>query len=296
VRQSGLAEVTRPWLVIAWGVLVLTLVDGAYSVVLSSYLPHQEIHSDYKPNEDEHSLDGPIVLVLRQVFHAVERRIDVHEKFLLVLSTVAIAFFTYTLWRATTKLQEAAERQIEDTQKALAIGKQSADAAMLSAQSAISLERPTIMLYRLDFGDMGTANWDAMLQWPKIEVSVKNYGRTPAFIQSLAVEIVCGITLPDEPDYSEHAFDVPPETVIEAKANFDLGATRPHQLTLLEDIEAIKEERKFLWVYGYVQYLDFLGDRHIMRFCKQLLPNGGILGRRYRFIDCYGNPKYIQSA
>jgi hypothetical protein len=53
----------------------------------------------------------------------------VFEKLFLVGSTIAIAAFTYTLWRATTGLFIMAQRQSDDMRESLDIAKQSADAA-----------------------------------------------------------------------------------------------------------------------------------------------------------------------
>ena len=72
----------------------------------------------------------------------VEHFVDQHEKFLLAIATVAIAIFTYTLWRATRGLQVLAAKQSEDTQTALRIAEQSADAAKASADAAVSASAP----------------------------------------------------------------------------------------------------------------------------------------------------------
>jgi hypothetical protein len=166
---------TRPWLFIGVGILILTIVDGAYSVVLSFYLPHEE-----------HSPQGPIFSILVEGFDTFISIIEKYEKSLIVLSTIAIAAFTGTLWRATTKLQDAAERQIEDTQKALDIGRQSADAAEKAAsvaeRSLTALERPYIFVS--DVTELIVMNGV-----PFVNYSVANFGKLPATIQNVCAAI-----------------------------------------------------------------------------------------------------------
>lgn len=60
----------------------------------------------------------------------------VFEKLFLVVSTIAIAFFTYTLWRATTGLFVMAKQQADDMRESLAIAATAANAAKESADAA----------------------------------------------------------------------------------------------------------------------------------------------------------------
>jgi len=36
-----------------------------------------------------------------------------------------------------------------------------------------------------------------------------------------------------------------------------------------EEVQAIVDETKFLWVYGYIAFRDFLGSRHEQRWCAK---------------------------
>jgi hypothetical protein len=142
---------------------------------------------------------------------------------------------------------------------------------------------------------MGVPNLAGKLQSPNIEVTVKNYGGSAAFIDSQGIGIFWGRVLPEEPDYSEHAFEVNQETVVEPKEHFRLKPVRPHQLVTDEDVTAILNGRYTLWVYGYIQYTDFLGSRHIRKFCKEFVM-GGLNPNDYMFIDSDDNPKYTKSG
>jgi hypothetical protein len=185
-------------------------------------------------------------------------------------------------------------RQIGEMVKATAATEKAANAATQSAQAAMGTALPNLWLYKMGFDDMGNANLRAKLQSPKIAVSIKNYGGSPAFVTQQGVGIYWGHILPKEPDYSEHAFDVNQETVVEKDAIFNFDPVRPRKLIPDEDVDAIQQQRKSLWVYGRVQYLDFLGKRHARAFCKQFVM-GGLNPNAYVFIDCDQNPAYTES-
>jgi hypothetical protein len=79
-----------------------------------------------------------------------------------------------------------------------------------------------------------------------------------------------------------------PETVVEPGGVHDFETVRPRTLISADEVEAIRSERLFLWVYGYIAYRDFLGQRHQHRFCKQLVPIR--LGSRLQLYRCDSNP------
>jgi hypothetical protein len=180
------------------------------------------------------------------------------------------------------------QASLEATQKA-------ANTAELSSKASVGTALPNIWLYKLGFADMGVSNLAAKLQSPNIEVTVKNYGGSPAFITQQGIGIFWGNVLPEEPDYSRHAFDVNQETVVESKQPFRLDPVRPYELLPENKVMAILNGNISFWAYGFVQYTDFLGDRHIRRFCKQFV-TGGVNPLAYRFIDFDANPKYTESA
>jgi hypothetical protein len=170
-----------------------------------------------------------------------------------------------------------------------------ADAAVLSAKVSLGAQLPKLMLFHLDFASMGAANWDAILESPIFDVGIKNYGGTIAFLESRGLELFYDIALPPEPDYSPHAYDVEPENVIDSQGIYALTNKDYRPRISPDDVKAIKNERQFLWVYGYVQYKDFLGERHILRFCKQLIPSRMKVGS-YVFTE-FGVPSaYLESA
>jgi hypothetical protein len=87
---------------------------------------------------------------------------------------------------------------------------------------------------------------------------------------------------------------VEPETVVEPGGVHDFETVRPRTLLSADEVEAIRWERLFLWVYGYIAYRDLLGQRHQHRCCKQLVPIP-LGSRSYSFIECDSNPRYTES-
>lgn len=178
------------WLILAWGIVALTIVDGAYSVRVHSYATNEYAHHNKENNHNEERLDGPVFTILVNSFDAAERLIDRHEKLLIVLSTIAIAGFTATLWRATTGLQTAAERQITDMQESLRIATTAANAAehanRVNYDAFIADQRPWVSPdIALTSGLKQDANGISLT----LQFILKNTGKSPALNVWVSYEI-----------------------------------------------------------------------------------------------------------
>ena len=237
---------------------------------------HDEIEREAKEREEKSDLDRKIVELTGDL-----------AKYTFGLFVTAV-----TLVLATVGLGIFSLRQSRDMKDSIAAAKESANAAVLQARAAIGVELPKIILSRADFGDTGAASLASRLQSPKIEISVTNYGKTPAFLLRQAIEIEICALLPAKPVYPS-AFDLPPETVVEYKNKFPLGTARPKCPLSPEDIQAILDGNTRLWVYGYVYYRDILSEPHMARFCKLFLPPSSPR-YRYLFVDDHA-PAYTES-
>lgn len=107
------------------------------------------------------------------------------------LATVAIAAFTFTLWRATSGLVESAKQQSRDMRESLDTARDAADAAETSAQAAKTqaeiadksfrdLERPYVFVNRIEV----TFTRSPSIPHPGLQIGFFNYGRTPAIMES----------------------------------------------------------------------------------------------------------------
>jgi len=134
----------RAWLMLAWGILILTIVDGTNVFNIPPYSVNENSQSSSEANYEQEGFDGPVLSILIKLFDSIEGYVDRHETLLIVLSTIAIAGFTATLWRATTGLQDLAAKQAKDMEESLRVAKKSANAAMLQAKAAVAAELPII--------------------------------------------------------------------------------------------------------------------------------------------------------
>lgn len=249
--------------------------------------------------------------------------IEIIGSIITVLATAVIAVFTVRLSDSTKNLWEdareagktardaanaaaalvrAAQAQVElmDVQKglmqsSLEATQKAANAAELSAKAAIGVELPKLMPVGLDFAAR-EVTLKEKIRLSLINVSVKNYGRTPAFITSHCVEIVWGQGLPAEPDYRQTA-KVSPDTVVESGGLYELKGLFPRATVPEEAAEAVRDGTLSLWVYGFVRYRDFLGEPHESRFCKDFVrvftpPDDREI---YFFGDSANNKKYTES-
>ena len=113
---------------------------------------------------------------------------------------------------------------------------------------------------------MGFANEAAKMQYPKIEISVKNYGRTPAFEIEHAVEIAYGSSFNRQP-YKSITIE-PLSKTIESMAIYNL-TIRPDILVSKENWEDTIKGKINLWVYGYISFNNLLEKPYTFRFCRR---------------------------
>jgi hypothetical protein len=233
----------------------------------------------------------------------------------LTLFTAILAVATLGLGLATIGLYFAGERQLRHVQvearrarawrladeerlrEQIKIAQQGADAASLNARAAVAVELPilaplTIALHR-EPGFIGRVDMPGPIS--TLRINFKNWGRTHAELISQYVEWLVAAKLPEIPVYkTELAF--PPGTFVESGKNLR-DAPQDFIINIQPDeVEAIAKEEKFLWVYGYLSFNDFLGNPHQHRWCASWgayqLPNGATA---HGFIyDLKTPPDYIK--
>jgi hypothetical protein len=136
----------------------------------------------------------------------------------------------------------------------------SANAANLSAQAAIGVELPRLLVSKVDFPYMsGSGRY-------KISITITNYGRTPAYLTHETAEMRDGL-LPDVPDYA-NIVNLGPGALIEKDTTRTLFARDINQLSVFD--QAQFAENRLVWVYGIINFRDFLDNPHAARFCFRL--------------------------
>ena len=192
---------------------------------------------------------------------------DCYDKaaFWVNLALVAVGFAGVIAAVCTLK---KIERQTAATEVA-------ANAAKISADIAVGTSLPTLVIHGLGTGDTGTADVEAFFQSPKIKISIKNYGQTPAFLKWWTLCFTCE-ALPEVPNYYHGPADgmILDKVVVQPDTTYTLPELfYPHRQEFsVEDARAIVRGEKAFRVYGYVCYGDIFGNPlKRLKFCEAVL-------------------------
>jgi hypothetical protein len=208
-----------------------------------------------------------------------------------------VAFYTFVLSIFTGLLAVVSAIQIGFLIRSDQTARIAAEAASLNARAAVAVELPilapiSIALHR-EPGVIGRVDMPGPTS--TLRINFKNWGRTHAELISQYVEWLVAAKLPEIPVYkTELAF--PPGTFVESGKNLR-DAPQDFIINIQPDeVEAIAKEEKFLWVYGYLSFNDFLGNPHQHRWCASWgayqLPNAATA---HGFIyDLKTPPDYIK--
>jgi hypothetical protein len=198
--------------------------------------------------------------------------VDQHEGFFLVLFTALLVVVTGFLWNATRLLaadaKTAAARQAADTLEALAISRQSADAATKAADAAKASvdavaagDRAYVYVNKNDTR-RHNAEQGALTPLDKTRpIAFGNYGRTPAELVSYLayVQYWLGKKLEPGGDQPVHGIWLAPGwTSAPFLVQMDAKA---------EEIERAQNGDGDIALIGRVKYRDVFGDCHETGFC-----------------------------
>ncbi len=173
--------------------------------------------------------------------------IDKHAGAMIALFTLVLALSTISLWRSTREV---------------------AIAAKTTAQHTRAVERAYVKLSHVPPG-LGAENEEGQFS---VQVSVKNFGTTPAKVTDILVKPVVvpnNQSLPKRPDYSRiwgqipHAFLVAQEEFLH-EVRFKIS---PDQMALVNNAFT-----HTLYLIGYVDYIDQFGHRHRSGYARMYKP------------------------
>ncbi len=185
------------------------------------------------------------------------------------LSALAVAVFTYFLWRL-------AARQTDLIQKNVQIAKVAADAAKKSAETAeralIGVQRPLfkVVLGRLEIEPPTKAS---EFENYRVQLVLTNVGREPAITVASAVQFVPCLSPMNPPKPGARRFDP-----VWAMTDMDVGiVVMPEQEITFqverlmdaaegETLENFQHIRGRLFIYGIIVYDDLVGIRRQMAF------------------------------
>ena len=195
--------------------------------------------------------------------------IEIHEGGIVAASTVAIAIFTLTLWRATVRLWRAGERQ-------LAVAEGSANAAARAATVAeeglYKLERPILLAVDkntqiLDWrDDSGETVWCITFGRPPFRLSIANYGKTLAIVNCVAARCFVGPSFPTCPTYTS---GVRGFWVVKDGETIGPFTFIADEVTNKE-INSVVGGTQMIMAYGVIKYRDVFGRYHMHGFGARL--------------------------
>lgn len=281
------------WLRIALlGILLLTVIDGAYLVKFSIDSTNANVNGKYEDHGQPYRPDGPVAFVVIQTFSSIEAFVEAHDKFFVVLSTIAVAGFTFTLWRATDGLFRTAERQANDLRRSMCIAQQSADAARDAAVAAKesniqrALEsRPIVLPLIIDATKLLPPRELAdkvQSHRPELRFAWENLGKTPAIIQSVGYEL-CFLSEAQKNAPREHWESIAaPQTLPGESRNSNWIESTPHRFhralspeEILQGFRSYKNgPAKRFFLFGVVRYDDVFGKGYVRDFVVKFYPNG----------------------
>jgi hypothetical protein len=176
----------------------------------------------------------------------------------------------------------------------IAATQKSANAAKTSADIVARVAVPTLAVEKFGFGYTGSASMAAILQFPNVEIVIKNYGQTPAFLRSWTIIFACG-ELPQVPIYADFPGSgiVLEKEVVKPGESYTLPTLPSYkrQKFSADDIEAILTDHKLFYAYGYICYWDLFGNPvRRYKFCEEVLNIGDSWAQ---WTGVFSKPPYV---
>lgn len=179
---------------------------------------------------------------------------------------------------AALRAAEASEKAIEQMLVANEVSQRGVRAAELAANAAMGVELPTLHIENIEEQLQPIEEWKERF-FPTL--TIKNYGRTPAFVTNIILRVKTGHGLPETPDYGNVEEYFKP-LVIDSKQTYLHTIYKDNSAYNFsaKELKDIQDKDGWLYLYGYIQYVDFLEVEHKKGFCflwvpgtKQFIPN-----------------------
>jgi hypothetical protein len=175
---------------------------------------------------------------------------------------------------AAAESAQAAIRQLEQLDVSLAISREAADAtrtaadaATRSAQAAIGVELPFLHIVEMRLSSDPPQDLGELSAWSRQFtpfVKFKNYGRTPAFITEVIINVKLGIgAMPIEVVYMQNN-PYPNLIVLEGGAEYEYAEWlfRADKTFTVAEINQLNVVDAQIMLYGVIRFKDFLGTGH----------------------------------
>jgi hypothetical protein len=190
---------------------------------------------------------------------------------ILAFITFFLALFTYKLWSANKIMIEDAEKvstkQSIDTQESLRLTTISADAAQESIKALCLIERAYVFVgIKFNCCDIVPLG-DGKQKTSRITIHLRNYGKTPAILAKVYMDVVKQDIYPTIIDDASKK-KIPSGIIITAD---EYPVNKCFGLSEME-WGLIESSQTKLICYGRVEYLDVLKDERTTWFCWEYYP------------------------
>lgn len=190
--------------------------------------------------------------------------------FWLALFTAGLTISTVGLWAVTyltlRHARQDAARQARDTEKSLDASVKAANAADLSARAAVGLQAAIIRMEPDDIGYLTTGDGCSV----HIDtLKFFNIGGSKAFPIDIRYGFFFGDELPGDPEYTG-VHVLKPNSVLEPHGPTSAMTEHTRQVSAQVPDDAynqIRHDKKKLWFFCVLAYLDFINERREIGFC-----------------------------
>ncbi len=199
-----------------------------------------------------------------------------------------VALFTFWLVIFTGALSAVSMVQISFLNRSDKTARIAADAASKSANAAVGVELPSVHIEHVGFllPIEDATDFTAWMNTAVPNITVKNYGRTPAFITDVNILVRIGKTLPIPRRYAKPVEYITRVVLTNGEPkSFQTYRYFEKGLFLQEKIDAVTTGDAMLFVYGYLTFNDFMDRPHTRGFVW------GYVVENKSFIPLY-NPDY----
>jgi hypothetical protein len=165
-------------------------------------------------------------------------------------------------------------KQTKILKDSVAAARTSADAAKTSADIAIGVSVPTLKIVEFGVVNLGALTAEDFFRSPRVKITIKNYGQTPAFLEWWSVCFTCE-DLPDIPVYGGPADGIVLKNVaVQPGEPYTLPPVEFFRTPTFSDkeVQAIMKRETMLTAYGYICYSDVFNHRfRRFKFCETVL-------------------------
>lgn len=165
-----------------------------------------------------------------------------------------LAVFTIALALETRRLRKLARQQASDMQASIRLAER-------AAETAVALELPLFVIENSGNPELR----------PKITIKLGNHGRTPAVITADCLVIEVTPSLAPKPCYPmESQVRTASSRIVEQGHSYSI-----ERASALGEEDELRLRRGdgILWVYGYLEYVDFLKNKRVTGFCVAFEPH-----------------------